>query len=225
MENEEIAKHNPQMEIVDPLQDSIGCLLVIAFPKSSSRNYPLAVSVAEAAERYAVIAIGGKPMHVAAFGKTQADAGKALALLEYTHGWKGKLIFSRGRMIQNSYEVSQIVRCFLEACLCRDRKAHCYQIIDEPFSVVQDMRMSISITLVEKPPIKQEIQVDRYAFPCKFLFPWFKFQEGHPSSWQDQIQAAGVRRGCDVCPHFVADDFKKVGTRTVLKDFPSEAIS
>lgn len=220
MENNKITRHGYHPEIFDPFQASVDCLLVIAFPKSNSPNYPLAVGLAEGGERYAVVPINGKPMNVAALGKTQTEAGRALALIEYVQGWKGTLMFSRGRLIKNSYQLSSVINCFIDSCLCRDKKAFCYTIIDDPLSEnVQDIGMSISIRIVEKPPIKQAVQIDRYAFPCKLLFQRFKFQKGHPSTPQDQVQAAGVEFSCNVCPNFEPDDFKKIGVRTAVKDF------
>ena len=215
-----LTKSNTQIEVVDPFQESVNALLVVAFPKSSSKNFAFALSIAQGASRYAITEIGGNQMHFAAFARNQGDAGRASALLSYVSGWKGTMIFSRGKVIPNSYLVSQVIDCYLESCSCRDSKAHCQTIIDDPFSSVpQNLSMSISIRLVERPPIKQEIQVDRYAFPCKYLFSWFRFQKDHPSSPQDQIQAAGVSKGCDICPHFKPDDFQVVGTKTVVKDF------
>jgi hypothetical protein len=71
----------PTFQIIDPFQASVNCLLVVAFAKTNSPNYPFAVSLAEGAERYGNAEIGGKHMHVAVFGRTQADTGRALALI------------------------------------------------------------------------------------------------------------------------------------------------
>jgi hypothetical protein len=215
-----LTKSNAQLEVINPFQESINSLVVIAFPKSNSKNFGLALSIAQGATRYAITEIGGRQMYFAAFAKTQADAGRAAALLSHVNSWKGTMIFSLGKVIPHGYLVSQVIECFLESCSCRDSKAHCQTIIDDPFSpVTQNISMSISIRLVASPPLKQEIKIDRYAFPCKYLFGWFQFQKDHPSSPQDQIQAAGVSRGCDICPHFKPDDFRVVGTKTILKDF------
>jgi len=215
-----LTKSNRQLEVIDPFQESVNSLVVIAFSKSNSKNFAFALSIAQGASRYAITEIGGRQMYFVAFARTQADAGRASSLLSYVNGWKGTMIFSCGKLIPNGYQVSLVIECFLESCSCRDSKAHCQTIIDDPFSVVtQNLSMSISIRLVERPPIKQEVKIDRYAFPCKYLFGWFRFQKDHPSSPQDQIQAAGVSRGCDICPHFKPDDFKLVGTKTLVKDF------
>lgn len=218
--NISVTKPITKNEVIDPFKESVGSLIVVVFPKSGSKNFPLALSIAQGANRYAVTEIGGTQMHIASFARNQADAGRASALLDYIGGWKGVMMFSCGKVILNTYSIAQIIDCYLEACACRDIKAHCQRIIDDPFSPEdQYVHMSISIRLAEKPPIKQEVKIYRYVFPCKQLLSLFIFQKDHPSSVQDQIQAAGVGRGCDICPHFSPDDFKVVGDRTIVKDF------
>ncbi len=214
-----IEKAYTNLEVIDPFQESVNSLVVIAFPKSSSKNFTFALSIAQGANRYAITEIGGKQMHFAAFARTQAEAGRASALLGYANSWKGTMIFSGGKLIPSGYQVVQVIECFLESCSCRDSKAHCQTVIDDPFSeTIQDLSMSISIRLVDRPSLKQEVKIDRYAFPCKYLLSWFRFQKNHPSTPHDQIQAAGVGKSCNICPHFRPEDFKVVGVKTVIKD-------
>jgi hypothetical protein len=183
--------------IIDPFQASLGCLLVVSFPKSNSKYYAFALSMAEGAERYGVATIGGKPMHVAVFGMTQADVGRASALIGYTRGWKGAFIFVGGKIVHDSYRLEEVLKCYLQSCQCRDTKAHCHFVIDDPFE-------SESGSQFFNPG------GDKYIFPCKHLVTWFRFQNNHPSSIEDQIQAAGVEFGCNLCPNFAPNDFRKV---------------
>ncbi|NTV44973.1 MAG: hypothetical protein HGB11_00230 [Chlorobiales bacterium] len=214
-----LVNSNIQQEVIDPFQESVNALLVIAFPKSNSKNFTFALSIAQGATRYAITEIGGRQMYFASFARNQADAGRASALLSYVDSWKGTVIFSSGKVIPNGYFVSQVIQCYLESCSCRDSKAHCQTIIDDPFSeFTQNQNMSISIHVVDRPSIKQKIEIDRYAFPCKYLFSWFRFQKDHPSTPQNQIQAAGVSKGCNICPHFKPDDFKVVGSKIILRE-------
>ena len=143
MKSNQLIQVERQLKAFDPFKVSVEALIVVAFPKSSSKNFPFALSLAEGAERYSVFAIAGKPMHVAAFSKTEADAGKAVALLSYIANWRGSMIFSRGRMLQSGYKISQVLDCYLSSCACRDQKAYCHKIIDDPFSpFIQDMSIS-----------------------------------------------------------------------------------
>ena len=87
-----IEKANTNLEVIDPFQESVNSLVVVAFPKSSSKNFTFALSIAQGASRYAITEIGGKQMHFAAFARTQADAGRASALLGHANSWKGTMI-------------------------------------------------------------------------------------------------------------------------------------
>jgi hypothetical protein len=58
---------------------------------------------------------------------------------------------------------------------------------------------------------------EQYIFPCKHLVTWFQFQKGHPSSTVNQIQAAGVEFGCNLCPNFVPDDFQKIESKSTRR--------
>jgi hypothetical protein len=182
---------------IDPFQASIECLIVIAFPRTNSKNYAFAVRIAESAERYAVADINGQSMHIAVFGKTQVEAGRAATVLGYTQGWKGTLLFLQGRAIRDSYRVREVIECFLQSLQCSDTKAHCHEVVDDPKHSTYDYDF-------------RRKKVDRYIFPCKHLLPWFRFSVDHPSSYPDQIQAAGVRHSCNVCPNFRPEDFKKI---------------
>jgi len=214
MTNTEIATR------VDPFDASLKFLLVIVFPKSTSKNFPLALSISEGASKFAVADINGKPTYFVCFGSNASDAGRALAVLDYVQGWKGVQIFSKGKILQSTYLVSEVLKCYMDSQSCRDYTAHCYKIIDDPFSEeVESSGLSFSISIVEKPSIKQEIEIDRYSFPCKFLHNRFRFQKNHPASIEDQIQAGAVSQGCDWCPNFNPDNWKKVGVKKVLKEF------
>ena len=221
MASSDLTKLTLPLVDVDPFAESAGNLLVIAFSKSPSPNFPLALSIARGATKFGTVDFGGQSVFLAVFARNQAEAGRAKALLNYVDAWKGTLLFAQGKMISNHYQISEVLNCYLEACSCTDTRAHCYQVIDDPASEVQQsFGGGITIRLTDKPTFKKEIKIDRYAFPCKLLRSWFKFQKDHPSSAQDQIQAAGVGRGCDVCPLFDPSSYTVVGTKSVYKEYP-----
>lgn len=204
----------------DPLSASVDSLLVITFQKSTSKSYPLAVNVSQGASNYTEMNVGNKLVHFVKFNKTREDAGRAHTLISYISGWKGIQIFTGGKLVQNTWQVNQVLDCFLEASGCNDWRAHCYKIIDDPFiDEPEDLSVSFSINMVDKPRPKQSVDIDRYTFPCDLLQERFRFQIDHPSKPEDQIQAGAVKYGCDWCPHFDAKNFKKSGNRTVIKDF------
>src|SRR5690606_33405523 len=100
-----------------------------------------------------------------------------------------------------------------ESCLCTDFRAHCFRIMDDP-AFVEPSTFGLSISIREGPAnIKYEI-VDRYSFPCSKIFTSTRIDPEHPSSHQDQIQAAAVKKLCHLCPRFDPGNFRKIGTKT-----------
>jgi len=77
---------------IDFFKSSVGRLLVIAFPKSTSKNFQLALAVAAQASAYQVANMGGTDIHVATFLKTHGDASLAHSLLSYVSQWKAALV-------------------------------------------------------------------------------------------------------------------------------------
>ena len=206
---------------VDPVEDSLTHLLAISFGKSSSPSYPLAVNVAQGATKYAELEIAGKPVHFVAFARTREDAARARTILDYVSGWKTTQIFAGGKLIQDRWSVVQVLNCYLEASACNDRTAHCHRVIDDPYLKGGELGgrgLSLKIQVSLDPePLKKEVRIDRYIFPCSFLQNRFRFQVDHPASPQDQIQAEAVKVGCDWCPYFDPTAYHKVGTRTIYE--------
>lgn len=196
-------------EKIDPFKESENHLLMVAFPKSPSKNFPFALAIAKQASRFAQAEIGGTFMYVAGFAKTPADASLAENLLGYVGSWKGILIFSLGHVVPYTYGLSLLLDCYLKSCMCRDTKAHCYELIDDPkFS----RRRGLSLTISLEPVPQKDVEVKRYLFPCRTLLKDMKFQVGHPSSLVDQIHATAVRHGVYLCPRFDPDAFQECGS-------------
>jgi hypothetical protein len=177
------------LQKIDPFVESVNNLLVIAFPKSTSKNFTFALSVAESASKFAMIEINGKIMNVAVFSTSPSDAGKAKLLLEYAGSWKGTMVFQGGRLISgnlDTYKIGHVIDCYVQAESCRDKKAHCNSIVSS-----------------------WEYK-ERYLFPCVLISYYFKPQYEHPSSIQDQIHALAVSHNCHWCPNFNADTFQEI---------------
>lgn len=198
---------------VDLIKDSYTHLMTVSFAKTASKNYALAVNIAQCAEKYDELKIGNSLVHFVAFSKTKEDASRALVLLRYISEWKSIQIVTGGKIIQKAYDVAAVLECYLEALACNDYQAHCFSIVNDPRSdYPYAYGMSVSIKISPYPePEPEEVMVDRYIFPCSLLQPYFKFQTDHPSTAENQIQAAAVEHGCDWCPLFKAHNFKKTG--------------
>jgi hypothetical protein len=180
---------------IDPFYESVSSLLVVAFPKSPSKNFSFALSVAESASKYAITEINGKTMHVAVFTKLLSDIGKAKVLLGYTNAWKGTLIFHNGSLLRSGYEVSRVIECYAKSESCNDPKAHCNTVVT-PYGYG------------ETP----------FLFPCKLIAYNFKSHSVHPSSIEDQIQALAVNHGCNWCPNLHPENFREITEKVAEKE-------
>lgn len=174
------------LQKIDLFVESLNNMLVITFPKSTSKNFIFALSIAESASKFAMTEINGKVMHMAVFTLSPSDAGKAKLLLGFTGSWKGTMVFQNGSLISNAYSLANVIDCYVKSESCRDKKAHCNSILTNWESG------------------------NRYLFPCKLISYYFKPQREYPSSIQDQIHALAVNHSCDWCPNFNADTFKDI---------------
>lgn len=200
---------------VDLIRASLTSLLALSFAKSSSQSYRLAVHLAQQAAFYYEEKIGSHIVHSVAFEKSREDAARAVALLQYIGGWKSTQIFAGGKVLQDKYRISQVLRCYLEAAACDDWKAHCHTVIDDPFAA-RHYSDGPSI-VISASPLRFSQEIDEYLFPCSYLNPFFRRKsDKHPSDPIHQIQAAAITVGCDLCPFFDAKEYKKVGQRTKM---------
>jgi|WetSurSiteA1Bulk_404760.scaffolds.fasta_scaffold00097_8 hypothetical protein len=192
-----------ELQKIDPFVESVNNMLVVAFPKSTSKNFSFALSLAESASKFATVEINGKNMNVAVFSMSPSDSGKAKLLLNYTGSWKGTMVFQGGRLISgnsSTYEIEKVIDCYTQAESCRDKKAHCNSIITN-----WDLK-------------------EEYLFPCKLISYYFKPQYEHPSSIQDQIHALAVSHNCHWCPNFTPDTFKEIKHKACEKEVKSPPI-
>jgi len=214
--------NNPNVDIsllkFDLIRASIEHLLVISFVQSNSHIYPIAVGIASGAHLYDQILIGKKLFHCSAFSRTREDAARARAVLQHIYGWKGIQVYAGGKLIQNAWPVITILECYLEAGGCNDWRAHCQDVIDDPYINPPKFKYTIRVADANRPNFKQALFIDRYLFPCSYLHSRFKFQIDHPATAENQIQAAAVKEGCDWCPNFNAGNYTKKGTRKIEYD-------
>lgn len=214
----ELEKH------IDPFDSSLDYLLIIVFSKSSSKNFSLVLSAANGAKKLLKTNIGGLETYFVCFGKDRIDTERAITILDYVYNWKGIQVFSKGRLLKDLYRVKDVLNCYLNSIICRDYKAHCFTIIDDPFS---EIKRGLTLTIPIKiniptnkniPQLKKRNEIKRFSFPCTYVFPYTRFQKDHPSKAEDQIQASAVAMCCDWCPNFNADNWQKVGFEEILED-------
>lgn len=185
-------------------------LVLVLFMKSRSETFPWAMEVAAKAPLFAARDLETLKIYLAGFVPTFEGATQALNLVHYARGWKGTHFYAQGRMIigemEQAFNLESVLRCFADSCAARDYRAHCFRLIDDPCDPLAPYR-----TFGNMGPyfrhFEAKADVGTYVFPCRHMLQWFRAQRDHPASIQDQIQAEGVSKMCDVCPRFEPDDF------------------
>lgn len=189
---------------------SFDYLLLAVFLHSRSDALKWALEIAERAPLFASRNLESLRVYVAGFDQEEAE--QALQLIHYIRGWKGTHFYVRGRMVigemEQAYHLESVIRCFVESQSAQDWRAHCHRLIDSPYFPVAPKRIYDDIHPMFR-HVKPLSERGIYLFPCAHMLNWFEAQRDHPASIRDQIQAAGVAKGCDVCPRFNPDDFHR----------------
>lgn len=214
-----------QNQELDPFKVSDGMLLTVAFPKSRSKQYPIALAIYERAAKRGTTQIGGTTYHVAAFEKSRQDAALCKALLECTKNLDGVMMFIDGMLVDDDVDVRLMINCYCRSFLVSNPAAHCLKIIDDP--KYKEKRFAGYVISIN--PVKYNAhQVDQYGFPCKQLWQHMNLDPDHPATYQEQMQARAVEYSLHACPKFDPANFHKTGSREVLiaddKDIPSDMI-
>lgn len=185
-------------------------LVIVLFVKSRSDAFPWALEIASGAQLFAERDLDSMKLFVAGFVPTFDGATQAMDLIHYVRGWKGTHFYARGRMIigqmEQAFMMEAVLKCFADSCAVRDYRAHCFRLIDDPFAPLAPYR-SLEHIAPQFRLFEAKADDGTYVFPCRLMLQWFRAQRDHPASIQDQIQAEGVDRLCDVCPRFEPDDF------------------
>lgn len=185
-------------------------LVIVLFVKSRSDAFPWAFDVASTAPLFVERDLETLKIYVAGFVSTFEGATQAMDLIHYVRGWKGTHFYAQGRMIigemERAFRLESVLKCFADSCAARDYRAHCFRLIDNPFDPLAPYRSFDHIAPYFR-HFEAKADEGTYVFPCRHMLQWFRAQRGHPASIQDQIQAEGVDKMCDICPRFEPDDF------------------
>lgn len=199
---------------IDLIKDSMTYLLTVSFGKSSSPSYPLAVSVAKGADKYDELKLAGNTVHLVAFNKSRDGAARATSLLLYIAEWKSTQIYGGGKLLQDYYRISEVLRCYLTATACEDWQAHCHLVVDDPFKDPSPVRVgrTLIISMLQfADSASDDDKIDRYIFPCRLLSGYFRNRtKEHPSDPIHQIQAVAIDHSYDICPFFNPRGYKKI---------------
>ncbi len=195
-----------------PVETSRDFLLVILFAKSTSKSFHLTLKLATKASHFAEGILEGKTHYLVGINKNNEDLILAKSILDYVSKWTGTRVYVSGNEHRSAYQVMMVIDCISKALKCNDPKAHCYVIADHPLigRMKSDVAWDMPITLSGIDPRWKELKkAPKLLFPCRYIQPYYDtIQHGHPSSPQDQIQAAAVRHGCHWCPLFDASQIE-----------------
>lgn len=165
------------------------CLLAVGFARTKAFYYDLAVELIRHARTHGRKQFGKIEWHVGCYDDTPGQIDSALSLMDLIKEWKAVTVAAGGRkrMIYLSLDT---LRCYQEAHLCSDRKAHCYIVITDP-----------RIPGTERACV----------LPCSHVQCYFTYDPDHPASMMDQFQALSVYRGADWCPFFSTHNIAEAG--------------
>lgn len=200
---------------VDLIADSLSHPLAIAFSKTSSPNYGPAVELAMLGSKYAELVLGKSVLHLAAFAADRLHMSRALALLRYIKKWKSTQIYAAGKLLYSAHSTEQAINCYLTAAACNDYRAHCHQMISNPFAD-SDGRIETAPTSVTigNAAGSKRTRLGDYMLPCRNLTYagtiHFRLDRSPEVSPADQIQAVAVSKDCAWCPNFKPGDFMRL---------------
>lgn len=195
---------------IDPIADSQTHLISVVFLKTRSPLYSYAVSIAQNAEKYQELNVGGKPIHSAVFPRTELGAARAAALLDLVKNWQGIQIYTNGQLQTDTWLVRDVLNCYLKALKNNDPTAHCHVRIECPFRESKDLfAEGITITEILDIAGRDKGEYDTYIFPCRFI-GHMRLYSQDAASVENQIQSEGIRRGCSWCPLFDVKTFRKI---------------
>jgi hypothetical protein len=210
---------------VDPITDSVDAFLVVVFPKSTSQNFSIVLSIAKEAGKFAETMYNGKPLHYACFMKNPADAARCIAFLRYVLGWKGIVFFSSGKIITDIYQLQSILECYVEASQVSDYKAHCFftRRLSEKRHRIEPIVIQLSVDGTASKTSTDEKEDPVYIIPCKrFENRDWSIDPYHPSTVEAQFQAKAVELGCNLCPNFKVGEFKSIDNLDDKKSIKKE---
>lgn len=219
------------LQVIDPKELLKECIVFFAFPKSRSANFPIALSLAQAATAYGEQDVGGRTLYWAGFKKSISDLEKAAELLRLAGSWIGSIAKVNGCKVTKPFNAYLTLSCFLEGMQCSKQEAHCHILIDDPFhphydAMSQTVRKEGKSYSTRSPLILSEEKIKKFVFPCKKMLafssfhPIFTFKQMHQVEPADQIQAAAVEYGISVCPFFNSSAFEEVRAREIKAEIP-----
>ena len=203
---------------IDPISDSLRYPLVICFGKSTSAGYPTALLHARLLKDYTEHNDAGTLTHYCRINSQREEFARAAAIIDLLRLTRSLSVYGNGSPVRNLYDLTAVLNCYLQAEGCNDHTAHCH-VVDEEHRAYPAF---VALRFDDRPKTGPPDVIPRHIFPCSLLHSRFCFQRGHPADVADQIQAAGVKHGCHICPRFCPEDYREIAPRVVHADGTEE---
>lgn len=175
-------------------------LVAVTFVTSPSHLFPVALSIAEQASDFKETPVGKVTRYQTRFAATQVQAELAVSLLQHLDNIKGVLIHAGGRLIVDHEAVISTIGCFISAQAGGGVEHYCHKaiVVRDPEAEHKNMFESGFYA----PP--------RYVVPCAKLLQSGFVPDVIVGDAKAQLLAEAARQGCDWCPNFKPEAFKKL---------------
>ncbi|WP_241591351.1 hypothetical protein [Rosenbergiella epipactidis] len=159
-----------------------GFFLIVIFPKNTSTQYSISVTISKLSKHYREGLIEGKLFHIAGFQQTNEDLSLAAGILKMVAGIKGAYAFLRGNLETELTPISNVLTCLKTSSFADNKAAYCQL----------PNALGVSILL-----------------PCRVISGFaYVLNKESIHSLKDQVQALSVSKGCDWCPNFNIENTK-----------------
>lgn len=175
-------------------------LVAVSFTTSLSHLFSVALEIAAQAAEFTEEPVGKIKRYRAAFGRTPEQAELAVALLQHLDNIKGVLVHAGGRLVVNQDAVIATLGCFIAAHAGGGIDSYCHKTTD-----VRDPKAehkAMFDTGFYAPP--------RYVFPCSKLLQSGFVPDVLAGDISGQLLAEAARSGCDWCPKFNCESWRKL---------------
>lgn len=159
-------------------------VVTIIFPRSTAKNYPMAVAMAELSDVYKIGVLADKQYHLASFSKDGQQLALASNLLSLIYTITGVQAYINGETVVSVYDLSTSLSCFAKSMKATNIESYCQCVSNYP---------------------------GNYLLPCRLLVGWEgRISEKLPFSLSDQVQALAVSKGCSWCPNLKPEKMKRI---------------
>lgn len=185
-------------------RETASLFCAIRFDANRKKNFEAVLRMC----RRASVFIEDDGMYLVAFQKTKEDTRLVSVITSELHSasWRYTL-FANGRVQKNKWAFLNTLDCMVVASKCKDPRAHCHMIIDDPFGeTLRAAKLKISLDKSE------DADSEQWVLPCQQLDGFVKFDRRLKADPAAQLDAAAVKRNVHTCPFFDPTEFKRLKT-------------